>query len=283
MSQHTRQAEYPETRTTDAHREMRLETERSPRFGLRLPQILAGALAAASAAVAASWLGVAGTVLGAVVASVVVSITSAVYSHPIEKSTQVIREVLPVRPDPHVLSGRAASTETLVLDGSTEAGDDPAQPSETTSTSLDASSARAEPSSRRRIPWGTVLASSVLTLIAGFGILTAFETVVGQPASSVIGNDGDGTTVGRIFDGGSGGSGSDRSDTPAPTNTAPTEETPTTTDPTDSPTTDDPTVPAPTEPTPTEPTPTEPTPAPPTSAPATGADDGSTGVVAAAG
>ena len=56
--------------------------ERKRWIELSVPQLLAGALAAASAAVAASWLGVAGTVLGAVVASVVVSVSSALYARP---------------------------------------------------------------------------------------------------------------------------------------------------------------------------------------------------------
>ena len=74
-------------------------SQRERRVALSLPQILAGALAAASAAAAASWLGLAGTVLGAVVASIVVPVSTALYSHPIERSSQVIRESLPPRPE----------------------------------------------------------------------------------------------------------------------------------------------------------------------------------------
>jgi uncharacterized membrane protein YgcG len=281
MSQHTRQAEHPETRTTDAHRDVRLETLRPPRFDLSVPKILAGALAAASAAVAASWLGVAGTVLGAVVASIVVSITSAVYSHPIEKSTQVIREVLPVRPDPYRLSSGSMSTETLVLDSSRDVGGDSAEPAEATSTALPANSARETLSHPRRISWGTVVVSSVLALIVGFGALTAVEAVLGQSASSLTGDHHGGTTIGSIFDGGSensGGSGGDDPDRPAPTSSDPTDETPTTSDPTDSPTTEDPTT---SDPTPSEPTPTEPTQTQPTDAQTTGNDVGGSELAAA--
>src|SRR4051794_18640997 len=99
-----------------------------PRIELSIPKIAAGALAAASAAVAASWLGVAGTVVGAVIASVVVSVTSALYSHPLERGSQVIREVIPAVPTRYRASDATGATETLLLDPS-----DPQPPVDDTS------------------------------------------------------------------------------------------------------------------------------------------------------
>jgi hypothetical protein len=228
---------------------------------LSVPQLLAGALAAASAAVAASWLGVAGTVLGAVVASVVVTVSSALYARPIERSSQVIRGSLPVLP---VLPDRYrerdnTSTETRVL-GATAVDE------------LDREEIRlvdadevADSRSPRKIQWSAVAVSAVLTLIVGFGMLTAFEAVIGKSASSLTGGDGGGSTISRIVEGDSGSSTSDDkpskptepaqptddSDQPSPSDPTPTEPT--------EPTPTEPTPTEPTEPTPTEPTPTEPT------------------------
>lgn len=191
---------HDQRRATDATRAAAVSTEdesgeRKSALDLSIPQLLAGALAAASAAVAASWLGVAGTVLGAVVASVVVSVSSALYKHSLEKSHQVIKETLPVLPVPRVVR----------IGGATEAGqaaDETAQSSETLKMAPVVSSTQTRavaPTSSRRIRWGAVAVTSLIILVAGFGVLTVFETVIGKTAASITGsNNGDGTTVGRL-------------------------------------------------------------------------------------
>jgi hypothetical protein len=208
-----------------------------PRLNLSIPQVLAGALAAASAAVAASWLGVAGTVVGAVVASIVVSVTSALYSRPLERSSQVIREVIPAPTSRYRTSNRTGATETIVLDRG-----EPQRAARETST----------PTPRRRIRWPTVALSSIVMLVVGFGVITGVEALIGRPISA-IGGSGGGTTLSHIVDHSNGDSGG--SDT-KPSNGAETGDS------TQSPTTgasDGPTTSAPTtaEPTQTEPTPTE--------------------------
>ena len=84
-----------------------------PTIQLSGPQILAGALAAASAAVVSSWMGVAGTVLGAVVVSLVASIGAALYTPSLERSTQKLRETLPVIPVKPVRSAEERPTAVL--------------------------------------------------------------------------------------------------------------------------------------------------------------------------
>ncbi len=232
--------------------------ERKPRLDLSIPQLLAGALAAASAAVAASWLGVAGTVLGALVASVVVSVSSALYKHSLERSSQVIRETLPVLPERPRGANGASTAETLP----------PTAPVGLERRSPGATSARAS----RRVRWGVVAVSTVVTLVVGLGMLTALETVLGRSVSSLTGSDGDGgTTVGRLISHGtrsdtSPGSGSDTSTgngtrpaDPAPS--GPSGSAPSTGASTSPPTTQPPTTQPPTTApqTSTEPTPTEPT------------------------
>jgi hypothetical protein len=219
-----------------------------PRLELSVPKVLAGALAAASAAVAASWLGVGGTVAGAVIASVVVSVTTALYAHPLERSSQVIRETLPVVPTRYRASDAAGATETMVLD----AAEPQPEP--------DASAPADRPS--RRISWAAVALSSIVILVVGLGVVTGVEALLGRPVSALTGHGG-GTTISHLV----GNSQSDSGDSDQPSNGEqggdPT-GTPTTGQ-TDAPTTDAPTT---DEPTPTEPT--EPTDTGPTTAPATG-------------
>jgi len=269
MAQQTREAEYTETRSPEVRREVQVETERdrSPRFGLSLPQILAGALAAASAAVAASWLGVAGTVVGAVVASVVVSVTSALYSHPLERSSQVIREVLPQRPYPY--RDDSESTETRIFDAS--AADEAIADGNDTRSTRGTADATTVASPDRRISWKAVAASSAAILVIGLGMLTAVEALTGGS----VGPSGGGTTLSRIVKGDdshAGGSNGDQPSSPSQTDD-PGNTTPTTDQPTDSPSTDEPTTTDPTNPDPTSPTPTQPTQTQPTPGASTGGVD----------
>ncbi len=225
----------------------------APRLELSLPQIVAGALAAASAAVASSWLGVAGTVFGAVVVSVVATVGTALYSHSLRRSQYVIQETIPVL----AARGRADRSDT----------DGP--------ETIELSAATSAPR-RRPISWSTVVVSCVATLALGFGVLTGFEAVVGKSASQLTGSGSDGgTTLGSLVDSATktpGGVTPSQPSAPAPTHhaptspvttspstTSPTTTSPTTTSPT-SPTTTGPTGPTSTEPTSTEPTSTEPTP-----------------------
>ncbi len=246
-------------------------SQRERRVALSLPQILAGALAAASAAAAASWLGLAGTVLGAVVASIVVPVSTALYSHPIERSSQVIRESLPPRPERTGSAGEPTS-------GSAGHGPRPRPVSAPKSSGLEM---------RRRIRWGAVAVSCLLVLVVAFGALTALEAVLGRSFSSLTGSDrhGGSTTVGRLLQHGSSGTGSQTEpagpgETPATHDDGPTTAAPTTA----APTTAAPTTAAPTTATPTtEPATTAPaqttgpstapaTTAAPTSAEGTGVD-----------
>lgn len=223
-----------------------------PRVDLSVPRILGGALAAASAAIASSWLGLAGTVLGAAVVSVVATVGTAVYAHSLERSRLVLRE-MPVR----------AARSRLV---STEAGQSkhpmPDLPTQQTGSPTARTRALAEPvmaaPAARRIRWGAVAVTAVVTLVVGLGLLTAFEFAVGRSAGSLTGSGGGGTTVGRLLgvqhasDSGQQPPSGHRPSN-APTHTAPTE-----------PATTVPTTPTPTQPTeptqPTQPTtPTEPT------------------------
>jgi hypothetical protein len=230
--------------------------QRKQRLELSIPQLLAGGLAAASAAVVASWLGVAGTVTGAVVASIVAAVSTALYKHSLERSSQVIRETLPVLP---VLPDRYRSAYVNNAASETTRIEPAKRPRPRTGSS---------PTAARHIRWGAVAVSAVLTLVVGFGMLTAVEGVLGKPVEGGGGR----TTVGRIFShGGSHHHGNSSPSTPPPsTSTGETSSVPSTTAPdTTAPTTEPPATTTPETTAPTTPTAppsvTQPPPAAPSS------------------
>ncbi|MEP6665151.1 MAG: hypothetical protein ABJA81_01770 [Nocardioidaceae bacterium] len=224
-----------------------------PTINLSGPQILAGALAAASAAVVSSWMGVAGTVLGAVVVSLVASIGAALYTPSLERSSQKLRETLPVK------AVRPGGTPTVVP----PAVETPAP----------------APANRRssHLQWRTVAPSAAASLVLGLALLTGFEAILGKPASSLTGSGGSGgTTVSSLIahhddttdttpmhantsEPGTSGDGSGVA--PGATDPSPSTSTPTPTQDTE---------PTPSQPTPTEPTPTGPSPTVPSTPTPTG-------------
>jgi hypothetical protein len=235
---------------------------------LSLPQITGGALAAASAAVASSWLGLAGTVMGAVLVSLVVSIGGALYTHSLQRSSNAIRESLPVVPIRTVRSASrsegAVGATTAVLPR-VEEEPDAGKPTDSVP----------EHQRSRAIRWRTVLITAGASLVLGLGVLTGFELLVGKPASSIVnGNNGGGTTVSRLVS-----SGQPSNDNPSPADQSPPPGSATTDAPqgstggSTSPEPTEPTQPAPTDeqPTPTDPTPTDPTEPTPTDPEPTGA------------
>ena len=64
--------------------------------GLSIPQIMAGALAAATAAILGSFLGVAGTIGGAAVASIISTVGSSLYQRSLERTRDAVKDRLVV-------------------------------------------------------------------------------------------------------------------------------------------------------------------------------------------
>lgn len=258
-----------------------------PKFGLSLPQILAGALAAASAAYASSWLGVTGTVIGAAVMSAVASVASVLYGRSIEHSSERLRAAMPMRSLASVGAASGVAGDTIVLravdadsaDHDTRESllpDDEMPPADDEAGERDTSSdILKEPSARPRIQWRTVAASAAAMLVVALGILTGMELLAGG-AASVTGAGGDRKpTIVKIIQGDSDGGTTDDepgTDNPAPAetegtvDTEPTEPgTSSSPQPTESEPTPETTEPAPTDPATTDPTPTDPAPTQPES------------------
>jgi hypothetical protein len=258
MSQQQRTSELEraqEVATMDA-----IPPHRESRFELSLPKIIAGSLAAAGAAVASSWLGVAGTVLGAVVGSIIVPVGTAIASRPLERSSQVIRESLPVLP---ALPERDRSSSSPALRR-------PATPVPATVARPQRHTGSVSVSARRPIRWGMLAVSCLVTLVVAFGLLTIAEEAMGRSFSSLIHGGHGGTTLSHVVH--HSGSGSGTTTPPSgPDTTAPS------TDPATTAPSTDPVTTAPTTPPSTDPVTTAPTTPPQTSAGATGAGTPSSG------
>jgi hypothetical protein len=199
---------------------------------LRVPRLLAGALAAVSGAVVASFFGIEGTLIGAALVSLLVAPAEALYTHSLASAHRVARRSLVRR----VGEQAGASQE-----GTSQADPQP-------------------------IRWQRVAVAAVVAFGIAVGAITGVEAIAKQPLASLVGNrprQGASTSVGVVV------AGADRSAPPATrapatstTSTSPSRPAPTTTAPMGVPTT---TAPAGTVPSTTAPT----TPTPSTQAPTT--------------
>jgi hypothetical protein len=197
------------------------------------PRILAGALGAACSAFACSWLGVGGTVTGAVVASVVASVGTAIYTTPIERSRDAIqrgsRVVLDTIPMPVTRASTYVGDELV----ETRAfATEPAPSGELGGTrEIAAVTPESSRSASRRFTWSNasrqwrvVLITAAVTLVAGFGVLTGFELIVGKSVASITDGSNGGTTLGHLFPG---NSGNHPKNTQTPSTALPTTQVPT--------------------------------------------------------
>ena len=145
---------------------------------LRVPKLLAGALAAVSGAVVASFFGVEGTLIGAALGSLLVAPAETLYTHSLASAHTVARRSLLRR------AGEQA--------GANEEG---------------ASKARPQP-----IRWRRVAVAAVLAFGIAVGAITGVEAIARQPLASLFGSgsrQGASTSVGMVV------AGADRSIPPA--------------------------------------------------------------------
>ena len=150
---------------------------------LRIPKLLAGALAAVSGAVVASFFGVEGTLIGAALVSLLVAPAEAVYTHSLASAHRVARRSLVRR-----VGDQAGASE----EGASEEG---------------ASEGHPQP-----IRWQRVAVAAVLAFGIAVVAITGVETVANQPLASLFGTQprqGGSTSVGVVVAGG------DRSAPPA--------------------------------------------------------------------
>ncbi len=134
---------------------------------LRVPRLLAGALAAVTGAVVASFFGVEGTLIGAALGSILVTPAEAVYTRSLASAHTLARRSLPRR------AGKGA--------GPSEEG---------------ASKAHPEP-----IRWRRVAVAAVLAFGIALGAITGMEAVAQQPLASLFGSrprQGASTSVGVV-------------------------------------------------------------------------------------
>jgi hypothetical protein len=145
---------------------------------LRVPRLLAGALAAVSGAVVASFFEVEGTLIGAALGSLLVALAETLYTHSLVSAHTVARRSLLRR------AGEQA--------GANEEG---------------ASRARPQP-----IRWRRVAVAALLAFGIAVGVITGVEALARQPLASLFGSrsrQGASTSVGMVV------AGADRSIPPA--------------------------------------------------------------------
>jgi hypothetical protein len=168
---------------------------------LRVPRLLAGALAAVSGAVVASFFGIEGTLIGAALVSLLVAPAEALYTHSLASAHKVARRSLVRR----VGEQAGASQEGT-------------------------SQAHLQP-----IRWQRVAVAAVVAFGIAVGAISGVEAVAKQPLASLLGGrprPGGSTSVGVVV------AGADRSAPPATrapatssTSTSPSGSAPTTTAP----------------------------------------------------
>jgi len=178
---------------------------------LRVPKLLAGALAAVSGAVVASVFGIEGTLIGAALVSLLVAPAEALYTHSLASAHRVARRTL-VR--------RAGEQADASEEGISQADPQP-------------------------IRWQRVAVAAVVAFGIAVGAITGVEAVAKQPLASLVGGrprQGASTSVGVVV------AGADRSAPPATrapatstTSTSPLGPAPTTTAPVGVPSTTAPT------------------------------------------
>jgi hypothetical protein len=166
---------------------------------LRVPKLLAGALAAVSGAVVASLFGVEGTLIGAALVSLLVVPAEALYTHSLASAHRVVRRSLLRR-----VGEQAGASEEA------------------------ASEAHSQP-----IRWQRVAVAAVVAFGIAVAAITGVETVANQPLASLFGSrprEGGSTSVGVVVAGGNRsappatqapGTSTPSPSGPAPTTTAP--------------------------------------------------------------
>jgi hypothetical protein len=143
---------------------------------LRVPKLLAGALAAVSGAVVASFFGIEGTLIGAALVSLLVAPAEALYTHSLASAHRVARRSLVRR----VGEQAGASQEGTSQEGTSQAHPQP-------------------------IRWQRVAVAAVVAFGLAVGAITGVEAVANQPLASLVGSrprPGASTSVGVVVAGG---------------------------------------------------------------------------------
>lgn len=167
--------------------------------GLRIAQVMAAALAAVTAALLGSTLGVAGTVVGAGVASVITTVGGEIYL----RSLQRTREA--------ALKARQLATSGIRRRGQAE----PEIPL-TDQPTVQLAKPTEEPSRLRKLRWPLIIGSSVVAFVVAILAIVGVEAATGGKVAP-----GTGSSIGKIFGGGSGHT----DPAPSTTPTTPTDDT----------------------------------------------------------
>jgi hypothetical protein len=204
---------------------------------LRVPKLLAGALAAVSGAVVASFFGIEGTLIGAALVSLLVAPAEALYTHSLASAHRAARRSLLRRAGEQAgASQEGTSQEGTSQEGTSQEGTSQEGTSQEGTSQEGTSQAHPQP-----IRWQRVAVAAVVAFGLAVAAITGVEAVANQPLASLVGSrprQGGSTSVGVVV------AGADRSAPPATwtpatstTSTSPSGPAPTTTAPVGVPTT----------------------------------------------
>jgi hypothetical protein len=197
-------------------------------------QILASAAGAVFSAVVASIFGVKGTIVGVAIGSIIATTGTALVFQSIERTNQVVKQVVVRVPDRTKLLRRLGGTRAAGVtyskpDSDSVFHEDSASsaaqaPGSATSDSSDSDDQLTTPvevptgsstEARWNLRWPVVALAIAGVFVVSLIFVTVVELIAGRPLADIFGHSGNGTTVKNIF-------------APSPT-TLPTPTTPTTT------------------------------------------------------
>jgi len=159
-------------------------SERQDTDGIRLSQVLAGALAAVTAALIGSTMGVGGTVVGAGVASVISTVGGTLYLRSIQRTKESVRTVRAK------VVGRSGGTTVMVSSEDPEtSSEDPAEPGDEVEAEPLTSTDDRPPTEKRRLRWAVLAVTTLAAFALGMAAVTGVEWLRGESLS------GDGSTT----------------------------------------------------------------------------------------
>jgi len=187
-----------------------VNTAKEAKSGLRIAQVMAAALAAVTAALLGSTLGVAGTVVGAGVASVITTVGGEIYLRSLQRTRQA------------ALKARQLAASGIRRRGGTGSEVALAEQPTVQLPRPEEGPPPEEPGRLRKLRWPLIIATSVVAFAVAILAIVGFESATGTQIGG-----GTGSSIGKIFGGGSGQT--DKTPSTTPTSTDDTQDSPTNT------------------------------------------------------
>jgi hypothetical protein len=182
-------------------------------------QILASAAGAVISAVIASIFGVKGTIVGVAIGSIIATTGTALVFQSIERTNQVVKQVVVRVPDRTKLLRRLGGTKAAGVTHSDPPSDSGVHEETATSAAQATASAKSDVSAstddqlttpvevptgatepRLNLRWPVVALAIAGVFVVSLIFVTVVELIAGRPLADIFGHSGEGTTVRNIFE-----------------------------------------------------------------------------------